>query len=224
MKGARYLIFGAVVACAYCSAFSQNSPSCQADLQDLKLPSRAFIDGAMGENEPPVSLLFSQGGVDAYAATDYEAIKALRDNGISSTDEAVTVIVVFQDEQVRSSIAKLLEDGGVSPENAQKVKFKVFQFMLTPIWVDNVLERKWMISGYEYYEPYSCVPPSQRRESQAQYDSELCAATDYCPNQIYGIFPLSGLPARMRLVPEDSNVLKALEMIRSKLAAYGLPN
>ncbi|MHB1022201.1 MAG: hypothetical protein ACYC46_03335 [Acidobacteriaceae bacterium] len=224
MKGLRCYILGAFVVCACHPAFSQNSAACQADLQNLRVPPRAFIDGVLLESDPPVSLLFSRDGIDVYSAVDYGEIQLLRFNGMAPSDETVTIISVFQDEKARSSAVGWLEARKVSPENAQKVKFEVLQLMLTPIWVDDTLERKWMISGYELYGPYSCVPPDQRRESEAQYDSQLCAATDFCPNEIYGLLPLGGLPPEMRVVPEGPNVLKALAMIRSKLAAYGLPN
>lgn len=223
MKIVSYLALAPVFASLCCSALPQRGRSCQADIQNLKLPSRAFIDGVMGENTPPVSLLFSRGGIDVYSATDFRAIKALSDGGVSTPDEAVTVIEVYQDERARQGAIQWFQDKGIGRASIQNVKFGVFQLMLTPVWTNDVLERKWMISGYSYYEPYSCVPPTKRGAS-AWDVSELCAATDYCPNEIYGISPPGGLPLKLRILPRGPNLLKAIDLIRSKLAAHDLPN
>ncbi len=76
-----------------------------------------------------------------------KAMKVLPKNRISST-EASTVINVYQDERARQSKVQslrrsfsLLPAWRLAGAPLDNLKFGVFRFELTPVWVDNVLRK-----------------------------------------------------------------------------------
>src|SRR5260370_38160923 len=123
------------------SAVAQKATeACRADMKHLKLPEKAFIDDVLGLNQPPLVFLFSQDGVDVYSATDFKAMQVFQKSGISFAD-AFTVILVYQDEQIRQwKIEALRKTYPYAP--LENLKFATWRFELTPVWDENVLKRK----------------------------------------------------------------------------------
>lgn len=217
----------------FCSlGFAQNDQSCRADLQSLKLPDHAFIDDVPELSQPPVSFLFSQDGVDVYSATDFKTMRFLNRFGQPFAN-AVTVILVYQDEQVRQrKIESLRKDVAridhFERDNShaplENLKFATWRFELTPVWVDNVLTRQWLVSGMAYFEPESCEPMESR--SPAWPKGYLEASMNWNRhNSIVGWMPPITLPENQRTPPIHNSILaRTLETMRSILKSSGLPN
>jgi hypothetical protein len=68
------------------------------------------------------------------------------------------------------------------------LKFATWRFELTPVWVDNVLMRKWLVSGMAYFKPVSCEPAGSRMPASSQGYLE---ATMSANNRIVGQMPRS---------------------------------
>jgi hypothetical protein len=222
-------LFGYVlmVGCLCFPASAQTTGVCESDLRHLKLPERAFIDEVFGLDQPHVAFLFSQDGVDVYSATDVRTMQAWQQAGMAFTN-AITVILVYQDEQARQrkiqSLRKTLDSlpGWYRDAPLENLKFSTWRFELTPVWADNVLTRKWLIAGTAYFEPVSCEPIESRIPASSQGYLE---ASINCHNRIVGQMPPVPIPENQRLAPPDNSILaKALETMQRKLKTYGLPN
>src|SRR5438874_2996206 len=119
------------------SPATAQTDACRADVRNLKLPGRAFMDDVLGLSQPPVVFLFSQDGVDVYSSTDFRAMQAFEIGGIPFAN-AFTVILVYQDERIRQqkieSLRKVYPDASL-----ENLKFATWRFELTPVWDENVL-------------------------------------------------------------------------------------
>lgn len=208
------------------------APRCQAELRYLKLPARAFTDDVFGLNEPPLTLSFSKDGIDVYSATDFKTMHALQQYGTpdgTPIENALTVILVYQREDVRREkmeslrktvrVADILSGGGFAP--LTNLKFAAWRFELTPIWVDNVLERKWLVAGIAHFEPTSCERTNSRTPaSSPDYLEASVSNSNMILNEM-----LPRIPRNRRLPAVPSSVLgKALDVMRHLSQKYGLPN
>jgi hypothetical protein len=202
-------------------ATAQTTDDCRADVRHLKLPEHALIDDVVGLNQPPLAFLFSQDGVDVYSATHFKAMQIFQKSEMPPAN-AFTVILVYQDEQIRQqkieSLRKVYPDARL-----ENLKFATWRFELTPVWVDNVLMRKWLVSGIAYFKPVSCEPLESRMPASSQGYLE---ATIIGNNRIIGIgMPPATIPEGQRLPPADNSVLaKTLNVMRNMLKSNGLPN
>ena len=202
-------------------ATAQATDTCRADVGHLKLPDNAFIDDVVGLNQPPLVFLFSQDGVDVYSATDLKAMKVFQQAGMPLAN-AFTVILVYQDERIRQQkIESLRREYPDAP--LENLKFATWRFELTPFWADNVLTRKWLVSGIAYFKPVSCEPLESRMPASSQGYLE---ATINGNNRIVGVgMPPATIPESQRLPPSPNSVLaRTLEVMRHELKSYGLPN
>jgi hypothetical protein len=199
----------------------QTTDTCRADVRNLKLPGRAFIDDILGLDQPPIAFLFSQDGVDVYSATDFKAMRELQRGGIPFAN-AFTVILVYQDERIRQKKIESLQK--VYPAaRLENLKFATWRFELTPVWDDNVLKRKWLVAGIAYFKPTSCEPAESRTPASAQGYLE---ATVNGNNRIIGVgMPPATIPVSNRLPAAPNSVLaEALKVMRHELESYGFPN
>jgi len=202
-------------------ATAQTTDTCRADVRHLKLPEHGLIDDVLGLNQPPLVFLFSQDGVDVYSATDFKAMQVFQKSGISFAD-AFTVILVYQDEQIRQwKIEALRKTYPYAP--LENLKFATWRFELTPVWDENVLKRKWLVAGIAYFKPVSCEPMESRMPASSQ---GYLQATINGNNRIIGIgMPPATIPEGRRFPPRPNSVLaKTLEVMRQQLKSYGLPN
>lgn len=199
---------------------AQTTNACREDVQHLKLPEHAFIDDVLGLDQPPLVFLFSQDGVDVYSATDFKAMQTFQRSGMPLAN-AFTVILVYQDEQVRQKkIVSLRKENPYY--HLENLKFATWRFELTPVWDDNVLKRKWLVAGMAYFTPVSCEPLESRMPASSQ---DYLEATLNGKNRITGRMPPMEIPAGQRLPATPNSVLsRALEVTRHQLQSYGLPN
>jgi hypothetical protein len=201
-------------------AAAQTTDSCRADVRHLKLPEHAFIDDVLGLEQPPLVFLFSQDGVDVYSATDFKAMRVFHKSGMPFAN-AFTVILVYQDERVRQQKIESLRKAYPS-DTLDDLKFATWRFELTPLWVDNVLMRKWLVSGMAYFKPVSCEPLESRLPASSQGYLEAARGGH---NWIVGRMPPITIPESQRLPVTPNSVLaRALEIMRQELKSYGLPN
>jgi hypothetical protein len=201
----------------YPTAAQKTTEACRADVRHLKLPQYAFIDDVLGLSQPPLVFLFSQDGVDVYSATDFEGMKQMRRGGIPFAN-AFTVILVYQGEEIRQKkIESLRKDNPYVP--LEDLKFATWRFELTPVWVDNVLMRKWLISGAAYFRPMSCEP-ADPSSAQSYLEASINGK-----NRILGRMPPTEIPESQRIPPTPNSVLaRTLEVMRQELKSYGFPN
>jgi hypothetical protein len=201
-------------------ASAQTTDTCREDVRHLKLPEHAIIDDVLGLSQPPLVFLFSQDGVDVYSATDFKAMQMFQKGGIPFAN-AFTVILVYQDEQVRQKkIESLRKANPYDP--LENLKFATWRFELTPVWDDNVLKRKWLVAGMAYFKPVSCEPLESRMPASSLGYLE---ATIDGKNRITGRMPPIEIPASQRLPATPNSVLaRTLEVMRRQLQSYGLPN
>jgi hypothetical protein len=219
-----------VLACLCLPASAQINDACRADLRHLKLPEHAFIDDVIGLDQPPLAFLFSEDGVDVYSATAIDAMREWNRAGLPPVDDAITVILVYQEEQVRQrKIESLRKD--VARMNyllryrrapLENLKFSTWRFELTAVWVNNVLTRQWLISGVAYFEPVSCEPVKSRIPASRNGYLE---ASISCNNSIIGAMPPVMVPKDQWGPPAPNSVLAhALEGMQHVFQVYGLPN
>jgi hypothetical protein len=103
------------------------------------------------------------------------------------------------------------------------LKFATWRFELTPVWVDNVLVRKWLIAGMAYFEPISCEPEKSR--NALALEKGFLEASMVNNNRIMGQMPPMGLSEADKGPATSSSVLaKALEVMRGELRKCGFPN
>src|SRR5258708_9399929 len=115
-------------------ATAQTTDDCRADVRHLKLPEHAFIDDVLGLAQPPLVFLFSQDGVDVYSATHFKAMQVFQKSGMPLAN-AFTVILVYQDEQVRQEKIEYVRKSFpyASLNNLDNLKFATFRFELLPV-------------------------------------------------------------------------------------------
>jgi hypothetical protein len=201
------------------SAAAQKPEACRADVRHLKLPQYAVIDDVLGLSLPPLAFLFSQDGVDVYSATDFEAMKRMRMGGLPFAN-AFTVILVYQGEEIRQKKIESLRKNNPYVL-MDDLKFATWRFELTPVWVDNVLMRKWLIAGTAYFKPMSCETPDPRNPSPL----DLLEASINGRNQILGRMPPIEIPESQRIPPTPNSILaRTLGVMRQELKSYGFPN
>ena len=199
---------------------AQTTDACKADVRYLKLPERALIDDVLGLSEPPVVFLFSQDGFDFYSATDFKATKGLRRLGLAVAD-AFTIIVVYQDERARRKQIESLQVQ-YPYSHFEDLKFSTWRFELTPVWIDNVLRRKWLVSGMAFFKPVSCEPAEAKIPLSSQGYLE---ASINCHNRIVGQMPPMTIPENQRLPAAPNTVMsRAVDAMRELLKSNGLPN
>jgi len=216
-----------LMGCLCQSVFAQSNDACQSDLRHLKLPDHALIDEGLGQ--PPVVFAFSQDGVDVYSAIDLKTRQIFQRFGTPSGrpfENVFTVILVYQDERIRQRKIESLRKMPHLPYNyyphapLKNLKFGAWEFELTPVWLDNVLTRKWLISQVQYFEPVSCEPVESRIPASSLLQGYLEASTE-CHNWVDGMILLEN----RRVPPDDNSVLsKAVEVMRHMLETHGLPN
>jgi hypothetical protein len=208
------------VVLAFPAVAQKTGNDCRNDMKHLKLPEHAFIDDVLGLNQPPLAFLFSQDGVDVYSATDFKAMQLFQRTGMSFAN-AFTVILVYQDEQIRQKkVESLLKQNPYAP--FENLKFATWRFELTPVWVNNVLMRKWLVSGIAFFKPVSCEPAESRMPATSQGYLE---ATIQGKNKILGWMPPMEIPEAQRLPVAPNSVLsRTLEIMRQQLQSYGFPN
>jgi hypothetical protein len=209
-------------------ATAQTIDACAADVRHLKLPEHAFIDDVVGLGQPPLVFLFSQEGVDVYSATHFKAMQAFQKSGMQLAN-AFTVILVYQDEHARQEKIEYVRKSFpyANLKNLDNLKFATFRFELLPVWVDDMLTRKWVISGMAYFKPVSCEPMESRMPASSQGYLEATIINGH--NGIAGYTPLvplpEGWPHNPPLSPPANSVLaKTLGVMRDLLKSYGLPN
>lgn len=209
------------IAFAIAGAGAQTTDECRADVSHLKLPEHAFIDDVLGLDQPALVSLFSQDGVDVYSATHFKAMQVFQKSGLQLAN-AFTVILVYQDEQVRQEKIEYVRKSFpyADSKNLENLKFATFRFELLP------LTRKWAISGMAFFKPVSCEPLESRMPASSQGYLE---ATINGNNRIAGYTPLLPLPERWPhnppLSPAANSVLvKTVSAMRDLLKSYGLPN
>jgi hypothetical protein len=207
---------------------AQTIDACAADVRHLKLPEHALIDDVLGLEQPPLVFLFSQDGVDVYSATHFKAMQVFQKSGMQLAN-AFTVILVYQDEQVRQEKIEYVRKSFpyANLKNLDNLKFATFRFELLPVWVDDVLTRKWVISGMAYFKPVSCEPMESRMPASSQGYLEATIINGH--NGIAGYTPLlplpEGWPHYPPLSPPANSVLaKTLGVMQDLLKSYGLPN
>jgi hypothetical protein len=142
---------------------------------------------------------------------------------------AFTVILVYQDEHVRQEKIEYVRKSFpyADLKNLDNLKFATFRFELLPVWVDDVLTRKWVISGMAYFKPASCEPMESRMPASSQGYLEATIINGH--NGIAGYTPLlrlpDGWPHNPPLSPPANSMLaKTLDVMRQQLKSYGLPN
>ena len=206
------------------SGQGQQENQCRADVRHLKVPEHGSIDEVVGLSQPPLMSLFSQDGVDVFSATDFKAMQVFHKSGMSLAS-ALTIIVVYQDERVRQEkieyVRKFFPYANL--QNANDLKFATFRFEFLPVWVDDVLTRKWVISGMAYFRPMSCVTPG------IPSSDYLEATMLYGHNSIAGYTPLMPLPEGWPRNPPipvlpNSVLSKALDAMKDLGKSYGLLN
>ncbi|MHB8653964.1 MAG: hypothetical protein ACYDA9_08810 [Terriglobia bacterium] len=211
-------------------ASAQITDACRADLKHLKLPEHAITDEVLGLEQPPVVFAFAQDGVDVYSATDFTAMQVLKKLG-QPLANAFTVILVYQDDRVRQRKIESLRKEvrtldwftrGYPYAPLENLKFATWRFELTPVWVDDVLTRQWLVAGMAYFEPVSCEAADERMPASSRGYLE---ATMNGHNFIFGQMPPVAIPVDKQMPPIGNSVLgKALEVMRLLLKKYGLPN
>jgi hypothetical protein len=201
-------------------AAAQTTASCREDVRHLKLPEHAFIDDVLGLAQPPLVFLFSQDGVDVYSATDFKAMQLFQSSG-KLLANAFTVILVYQDEQVRQKkIDSLRKENPYY--HLEDLKFATWRFELTPVWDDNALKRRWLVAGMAYFKPVSCEPMESRMPASSEGYLE---ATINGKNRITGRMPPIEIPVSQRHPAAPNSVLaRTLEIMRQQLQSFGLPN
>jgi hypothetical protein len=219
-----------ILVCLCLPSFAQNPNDCRADLQHLTLPGHAFIDDLVATSSPPVVFAFSQGGIDVYSATDFKMMQIMQSSGME-LDDTITVILVYQNEQARQrKIASLrhsseMLDRMIPVPHAPlaNLKFEAVYFKLTPVWVNDVLTRKWLISQMHYFEPPACTvyAPGDAEAMVSDPPEPHLKASATNRNWILGHVYLS---ERDRISPAgDPLLVKALEGMRAAMKDFGLP-
>jgi hypothetical protein len=203
--------------CSLCCAVA--AQTCEKDVQHLNLPERASIDDVAGLSGPPLEFLFSKDGVEVYSATDFYAMREFRRGSISFAN-AFTVLLVYQTEEIRQKKIESLRKQ-YPYAHLSNLKYATWRFELTPMWVDNVLVRKWLVTGMAYFEPISCDGPKAGNSDATQ--TYLAASINY-KNRIVDQMPPLALPENQRSPPTPNSVLaRALEEMQKKLQFYDLP-
>jgi hypothetical protein len=212
------LLIPALALCWFCLPRCGAGATCQEDVKHMNPPKRASIDEVLGLSGPPLELFFSRNGIDVYSATDFYAIRELRRGGLSDSN-AVTVLLIYQDEEIRQRTIESLKDQPVSKERLKSLKFSTWRFELKPMWVNDVLTRKWVVTGTAYFEPSSCEPNNTNSNFSARY----LAASINDSNRLMDLMPPFALPKDQQRPPTPNSVLaQALDLMRQKLQAAGL--
>jgi hypothetical protein len=207
--------------------FCQNNQTCEADIRHLRLPARAYIDEVLGLDSPPVAFLFTQGDLDVYSATDFKVMAEMQKYNMPF-EPMFTIILVYQDEVARQRKIEFLlkQPHFIAPNRYthapfKNLKFGVWQFKLTPVWVDDVLKREWLISEVQFFEPPSCVPDEDRNSSALEQNILEASSMMNSKNWIDGVIfqDSKRMPAE-----RHSPLEKAADMMRQKMKSYGLPN
>lgn len=207
-----------IIVCLSLPCFGQITDACRADLKHLKLPEKAMIDDELIPlTSTPLRFLFSKDGVDAYSATNFEVMKALRRIG-QAMPNAFTVILVYQDESVRRRKIESLRrwPGGSRLEN---LKFSTWRFEPTPVWVEDVLMRQWLITGMAYFKPVNCEPEESRNAFAAE--NGFLEASSNFNNYIGGAMPPQPWPVRPAPTTPGSVLAKARDLTREELRKCG---
>ena len=214
-----------VLACLCLSASAQKPESCRAAAQHLTLPESAYVDGPIGFSRPPLVFMFSQDGIDVYSATSFDLLSRLD----PSVRTGVRIILVYQDEKARQHKIDSLR-GVVNFGNAMvplrhaplaNLKFAVVDFERTPIWVDNVLTRKWLISSVEYFEPEACIvfPSDASDQMRLEWTKPNLQASQVYFDWITGIT----YPSNKRASPDSDPVLaKSIQVMHYLLQHFGI--
>lgn len=156
------LEFVLILACLCPLASAQTPEACRAQLRHYTVPEYGVAFSTVAPPwrvKLPSRLLFSQDGIEVYAATFPDG----RDRFLDSVSETgVAVLIVYQDEALRQGMIEELRVKHALPPPGMgalvdNLKYAKIHFMPDSVAPGKPFAEKWHISQLEYDQPQQCM-------------------------------------------------------------------